>query len=230
MKFCLPLIAILMPAALAAQEVDWAEIMKEAEWDSRPGDLIFRNAMSEMDELVRQAEGGDWSSVGILRAASGDPRVVYVDGEEGVTEAMLYDYVAGLAPDEYAVYRIDELDVNTSGQQMTMGPVASYALFNAYGADHEWPGMFGNGAYYNAELPFEAAQSFGVTLGRPVRLSALVKTSPELREGLLERWKDYRLCRYSDTADECWEVMGQIAVITPSALISAPEMRRVYPE
>lgn len=140
-------LCLLLPLSATAQQADWAEIMREAEWDWRPGDLIFRNGLNDLDEMIRQAEGAAWSSVGIVRAASGDPRVVIVDETEGVTERMLYDHIAGLAPDEYAVYRIDALDVNAPGDQMEMGPVASYALFVAYGAPYDAARMFGNGTY-----------------------------------------------------------------------------------
>lgn len=221
---------LVFPLCAAAQQVDWTEVMKEAEWDWRPGDLIFRNGLNEVDEMIRQAEGADWSSVGILRAASGDPRVVIVDEAEGVTERMLYDHIAGLAPDEYTVWRIDALDATAPGAQMEMGPVASYALLFAYGAPFDSLRMFGNGAYYNAELPFEAAQSFGVVLGQPKRLSVLGAANPALREHLLENWNDYRLCRYAASAEDCWSIMGEVAIITPGALIASGAMRQVWPE
>lgn len=221
---------LILPLPAIAQQVDWTEVMREAEWDWRPGDLIFRNGLSELDEMIRQAEGADWSSVGILRAASGDPRVVIVDEGEGVTERMLSEYVDSLAPDEYAVYRIDALDVNAPGQQIQMGPVASYALIFAYGAPFDSLRMFGNGAYYNAELPFEAVQSFGVVLGQPTRLSVLGAANPALRDKLLESWQDDRLCRYATSAEDCWSIMGEVAISTPGALIASGAMRQVWPE
>lgn len=218
------------PLTAPAQEVDWAEVMREAEWDWRPGDLIFRNGFSETDEMIREAEDADWSSVGILRAASGDPRVVYVDETAGVTEMMLVEYIDGLSPEDYTVWRIDALDVNTADTQMEMGPVASYALLLAYGAPFDAVRMFGNGAYYNAELPFEAAQSFGVVLGKPVHLRDLGAENPELRAKLLENWQDCRLCRYATSAEDCWSYMGEVAIITPGALIRSGVMRQVWPE
>ncbi|MDO5641803.1 MAG: hypothetical protein Q4G26_05360 [Paracoccus sp. (in: a-proteobacteria)] len=147
-----------------------------------------------------------------------------------MTEVMLYDHIAGLAPDDYAVYRIDALDVNAQGDQMEMGPVATYALLFAYGAPHDAARMFGNGAYYIAELPFEAAQSFGVTLGRPVPLRDLGAASPALRAALLEGWQDDRLCRYATREDDCWSQMGAVAIITPGALIASGAMRQVWPQ
>lgn len=220
----------LLCAPVAAQQVDWTQVMREAAWDWQPGDLIFRNGQSDLDEMIRQAEGADWSSVGILRAASGDPRVVIVDEKEGVTERMLSEYIEGLSPQDYAVYRIDALDATAPGQQMEMGPVASYALFLAYGAPYDRLRMFGNGAYYNAELPFEAAQSFGVTLGTPIRLRDLGAANPALRDHLLTDWKDDRFCPYATSTEECWRDMGDVAIITPGALIGSGVMRQVYPQ
>ncbi|NHF73335.1 C40 family peptidase [Paracoccus xiamenensis] len=221
---------LVFPICATAQTVDWAEVMREAEWDWRPGDLIFRNGLDDLDEMIRQAEGANWSSVGILRTASGDPRVVIVDRNEGVTERMLYEYIDGLAPDEYAVYRIDALDVNAPGKQMEMGPVASFALLSAYGAPFDERRTFGNAAYYNAELPFEAAKKFGVLLGQPVKLRDLGAANSALREKLLENWSDNRLCRHATSAEDCWNHMGAVAIITPGALIASGAMRQVWPE
>lgn len=113
---------------------------------------------------------------------------------------------------------------------MEMGPVATYALFVAYGAPYDAARMFGNGAYYNAEPPFEAAQSFGVVLGQPVRLGDLGAASPALKVRLLENWSDDGLCRDAASAGECWKLMGQVAIITPGALIGSGMMRQVWPE
>ena len=226
------LCAAFLPVAGLAQQTDWTEIMKdgEAAWDWQPGDLIFRNGLSAFDDLIRQAEGGEWASVGILRAASGDPRVVFVDEAEGVTERMLYEYTEDLPPQDYAVYRIDALPGVPVGEQMQMGPVASFALFTAYGAPYDRLRVFGNGAYYNAELPFEAALSAGVTLGKPLRLRELGSAEPALREKLLENWNDYRFCRSAASAEECWSIMGDMAIITPGALIASGELRQVWPQ
>ena len=230
MRHLLAALLLSVPLAASAQQVDWTEVMREAEWDWMPGDLIFRNDFNAFDDMVRQAEGGEWASVGILRVASGDPRVVFVDEIQGVTELMLSEYIDGLSPEEYAVYRIDALLGSAPGEQMEMGPVASYALLLAYGAPYDHLRMFGNGAYYNAELPFEAALSFGVTLGQPRRLSALGAASPALRDSLLENWSDGRLCSYATSAEDCWSYMGEVAIITPGALIASGQMRQVWPD
>lgn len=71
-----------------------------------------------------------------------------------------------------------------------MRPAASYALLIAKGARDDPPRLFGNGAYHNAELPFEAAQSFCVTLGQPVPLQGLGQANPALPARLLENWRD----------------------------------------
>ena len=99
------------------------ERFKEAEWDWHPGDLIFRNDINEFDELVRRADGAKWASVGILRSSSGGPRVLYVDEKAGVTEAMLYEFVDGLTIDDYAVYRIEDVDPNEPDKLMVQGPL-----------------------------------------------------------------------------------------------------------
>lgn len=148
------LLAIAFLSAPAhAEGTDWAMAMAEAEWDWHPGDLIFRNGINDQDELLRDAEGGAWASVGILRASSGGPRVVYADQDQGVTEVMLYEFVDGLGPDDYAVYRIDALDPNRPGQQMQMGPIATYALTVAYGAGFDSHMLPDDDMFYNADCP-----------------------------------------------------------------------------
>lgn len=116
----LALVALtILPAS--AETPDWASLMAEAPWDWHPGDLIFRNGFNELDDLIRDAEGGQWASVAMLRAASGDPRVVYVDPDQGVTEMMLDDYIAGLGTDDYAAYRVAALDQNRPGSRWRWG-------------------------------------------------------------------------------------------------------------
>lgn len=225
------LLMSLIPSPLLAQQTDWAAIMKEAEavWDWQPGDLIFRNGLDDFDEMIRLAEGGDWASVGIVRAASGDPRVVFVDRAEGVTERMLYEYVEGLDPQDYAVYRIEALPSVTEGAQMQMGPIASYALRTAYGHSYDSALIPGNDLWYNAELPFDAAGSIGVTLGRPLRLHDLAAAHPPLRDTLMENRSAYRLCEDLVPADKCWETMGDMTIVTPGTLISSGQLRQVWP-
>lgn len=115
------------------------EMMKEAEWDWQPGDLIFRNGVNEIDETVKRALGLRWASVGILRASSGGPRVVYAHQERGVYEDMLFDYVEGLSSDDYVVYRLSGVDPGYDPQdQMGSGPLVRLALSPATRPRQPW--------------------------------------------------------------------------------------------
>lgn len=110
--------AVALASAAMSDEPDWARLMAEAEWDWRPGDLIFRNGLNDADDVLKHASDAPWATVGILRASSGGPRVVYVDETEGVTEVMLYRFVEELTPEDYAVYRIESLSSTLEdGQQ-----------------------------------------------------------------------------------------------------------------
>lgn len=213
-----------------ADETNWEEAMAEATWDWHPGDLIFRNGVNEIDELIRDSEGGKWASVGILRASSGGPRVVYADQKSGVTEVMLYEFVDGLEDDEYSVYRITSLDPNKPGEQMIMGPVASYSLFVAYGRKFDNLMMFGNGSYYNAELPYLAAQSSGVILSKMTSLDNLADKNAELRSALLTNWEDHPYCEVQASPDDCWNEIKEISVTTPASIIASDAVTRVFPE
>ena len=52
------LAAITAVSPVYAQQTENARsLMAEAEWDWRPGDLIFRNGLNGFDEAVRAAEG-----------------------------------------------------------------------------------------------------------------------------------------------------------------------------
>lgn len=213
-----------------AQVPDWAELMAEAAWDWHPGDLIFRNGFDHLDDLIRDAEGGKWASVAMLRAASGDPRVVYVDPDQGVAEMMLDEYIAGLGDDDYAVYRVTSLDPNRPGRQMEMGRMARFALFVAYGAAHDPWMMTGGDGFYNAKLPYMAALNAGVALGKPVSLEQLGAASPALRDALLADWQAHPYCRVAQDADECWDEISGISVVTPRVLMESPAVTRVFPE
>lgn len=206
------------------------ETMREAAWDWRPGDLIFRNGMKRRDELVRDAEGGRWATVGLLRAASGDPRVVYVDESLGVTEVMLDEFIHGLSGSEYAVYRIGRLDANSvPGRQMEQGPLMRYVLFIAYEHRYDPLMLLGRGGFYNADLPYIAALSSGVFLGDPVPLETLGDNNPALRADLLVNWQSHPQCRVQFTSEDCWEMIKGTAVVTPRVLIDSPEVQQVFP-
>ncbi|RMC36029.1 peptidoglycan peptidase [Paracoccus alkanivorans] len=205
------------------------ERFKEAEWDWHPGDLIFRNDINEFDELVRRADGAKWASVGILRSSSGGPRVLYVDEKAGVTEAMLYEFVDGLKSDDYAVYRIEDVDPNEPDKLMVQGPLASYAVLSAYGAPVDNHLLFGNGSYYNAELPFEAALSAGISLGSPRPIEELASVDEDLRTALLTRLQDHPYCVVALAPDNCWDVLKSISIATPSVLMASDHVRQVFP-
>ena len=202
---------------------DYSAIMAEAAWDWRPGDLIFVNGLNEFDELIRQAEGGEWASVGILRPSSGDPRVVFVDDKEGVTEVILYELTDMRSDDEYAVYRVKEAE--GSG----LGMLTNYSLFSAYGSPFDTLMLFGNGRFYNAELPFEAAMSEGYIIAAPRKLGDLTDLDSPLAEAILSDWKDHPYCVAALSVEDCWQDVQSIAVITPGALLSSESRERVYP-
>lgn len=125
------LLALLPCAALRAQQAaepaaagaDYDARAKEAAWDWRPGDLIFRDGINPLDDAVKRALGLRWASVGILRASSGGPRVIFADQETGVTEKMLYEHVEGLSPGDHAVYRLRDLEPDYDAEAlMWAGP------------------------------------------------------------------------------------------------------------
>ncbi|MGZ9811958.1 YiiX/YebB-like N1pC/P60 family cysteine hydrolase [Pseudoroseicyclus sp. H15] len=222
------LAALCLGTAAQAQEsapTDWAAIMSEAEWDWHPGDLVFRNGWLPADDWLREATGGQWASVGILRSSSGGPRVVYVSPERGVTEDMLDDFIAGLGPDEYEAYRLVALDPNAPGKQVEQGPLPNFALREAYGAPFDAALALGNGGYYGAELVHDAAGSAGVTLGAPVRLGDLAV----MDGSLLERLADLPYCP-SGPAEACWQALQNQLVITADSLIASGALTRMLPE
>ncbi|WP_167803322.1 peptidoglycan peptidase [Pseudoroseicyclus tamaricis] len=222
------LAALCLGAALPAQDVaptDWAAIMAEAAWDWHPGDLVFRNGWLPADDWLKEATGGTWASVGILRSSSGGPRVIYVSPERGVTEDMLDDFIAGLGPDEYEAYRLTGLDPNAPGRQVEQGPLPSYALFEVYGAPFDTDLTLGNGRFYGAELAFEAAQSAGSRLGEPVRLGDLA----EVDAGLLASLPGLPYCA-AGPPEACWQAMRERQVVTPDSLIASGMLTRMYPE
>lgn len=205
--------------------------MKEAEWDWRPGDLIFRNGVNDIDEAVKRTFGLDWASVGIIRASSGGPRVVYADQSDGVTEEMLYEHIEGLSSDEYAVYRLRDPGANDDpDDQMGSGPLVRLPLTIAYGAPFDRQFVLGNEVFYNAELAFAGALNAGVVLGSPVRLRELLEepedADPELRK-LLE---EHRYCRYATSFDECWTYdLRNQSIVTTDSLIGSGGLKQVYP-
>lgn len=219
------LACILALGSSHAQETskDWDAIMAEAAWDWRPGDLIFLNGINDFDELIRQPEGGKWGSVGIMRPSSGDPRVVFASEGSGVTELILYEVTDVRTEAEYAVYRIK--DAVPQG----LGLLTNYSLFSAYGKPFDHLMLFGNGSFYNAELPFEAAMSEGYTIAKPRKLADLADLESPLAEAILTDWRGHPYCVAALSEADCWEELKNIAVVTPGALLASGALEQVYP-
>lgn len=210
----------------------WRPVLEDAAWDWRPGDLIFRNGISELDEAMKRTFGLQWASVGIFRPASGGPRVLYVHQEHGVFEDLSYEHVEGLLPDEYVVYRPRDLNpgYNPEVDVMMAGPMARFPLSIVYGAPQDDQFLFGNGAFYNAELAYESALNAGIILGSPVRLRHLVDGPQELDPYLRTILEEHRYCRYQLSFDECWtNNLQDLSIITTDMLIASGALEQVYP-
>lgn len=218
------------PAALA-QEPDYSEIMAEAAWDWRPGDLLFRNGINEIDGVIKRAFGLQWESIGILRASSGGPRVVYVDQSDGVTEEMLYEYVDGLSADDFAVYRVRDLGTDhDEDAQMRAGPLVRLALTISYGAPFDNWFLLGDGAFYNAELAYESALNAGVVLGAPVRLRDLAASPEDLDHDFRAILEEHRYCRYELSFNDCWiNNLANQSIVTTDSLISSGALDQIFP-
>lgn len=222
MRAILTLILLVCAMTQPGRAQDWDKIMAEAAWDWRPGDLIFINGISTFDDMIRQAEGGDWASVGVMRPASGDPRVVFVDQAEGVTERILYEITDTRAPTEYQVYRIK------AAEEQGLGALTNYLLLSAYGSPFDPLMLFGNGKFYGAELAYEAALSEGHVLGQPRRLAELTKMDGPLAQALLSGGgHPYCVAALSDA--DCWAELQNIAVVTPGVLLASGALEQVYP-
>lgn len=229
-KKALAFLLLLSPAA-GADEVFHSEISPEAAWDWRPGDLIFRNGVNSFDEAIKRSFGLEWASVGILRASSGGPRVVFAHQTDGVTEEMLYEHIEGLAPDEYAVYRLRDLDSDRDPDAlMGSGPMVRLSLTIAYGAPFDRQFILGDGAFYNAELAYVSALNAGIAAGAPIPIRNLLDSfediDPELRDAL----ESHRYCRYAQSFQECWTYdLGSQSIITTDGLIASGVLERVFP-
>lgn len=211
---------------------DYELVMEEATWEWRPGDLIFRNGVNEVDESVKRTLGLTWATVGILRPSSGGPRVIFVDQANGVTEDMLYAYVDGLSSDNYAVYRPTELDPEYDPETdvMAVGPLAKFALAISYGAPQDNQFLFGNAAFYGAELAYESALNAGIALGRPERLGRLLAGTDDLDPAFRKLLEAHRYCKYELSFDTCWpSQLVDLSLVTTDSLIASGGLERVYP-
>lgn len=215
----------IQPALAGETGSMWQAAMAEANWDWRAGDLIFRSGLDPLDDQIAVAMGASFASVGVLRASSGGPRVVYVDPTDGVTEVMLFEFIEGLDDGGYSVYRLDAATV--WGQADS--PISYNALLVAYGQPADPYRLPGGTAYYGAELVSLAALGVGVTLGAPDRISTLADEAPNLRAAFLEGWQDHPYCGYVTTKTECWEIIDDLALLTTASIMADPSLRQVYP-
>lgn len=197
----------------------------EAAWDWRAGDLIFRSGVDPLDDLIAASTGAEFGSVAILRASSGGPRVVYVDPEIGVTEAMLDEYISGLGESDYAAYRVS--GIGDWGQSDS--PMSYNALLVAYGKPADVYRFPGGDAYYSAELVSLAALGAGVQLGEPIRLSDLARDRTELKEAFLNDWRANPYCQYILTEQDCWEIIRDTAILTTDSILTDPDLEKLYP-
>lgn len=210
-----------------ASSVEWGEEVAEAEWDWRPGDLIFRNDVNSFDDRLAKANGWRWASVGILRASSAGPRVVFASEQDGVTEVTLDGFVANISQDEYAVYRVTQFTTKDAAGEITQGPLVRYSMFIAYGAAYDPQALFGNGTYYNAELPFEAALSAGVTLGDTTTIEDLAGAENDIRDLFLQKMENHPYCVVAMNRDECWNEIRTISVVTTETIMSSDLLVRL---
>lgn len=204
-----------------AQASEW----REAEWDWRAGDLIFRSGLDPLDDLIAQATRTAFGSVAIVRAGSGAPHVVYVDPENGVTETLLDDFISGLGADDYAAYRVRNMADWGQGDS----PVSYNALLVAYGHAADRFRLVGGDAYYGAEMVYLAALGAGVALASPVMLSDLAEGHPEIREAFLTDWQDHPYCTYVASREGCWDVIKGTAIVTTGGILESPGLEKLYP-
>lgn len=205
--------------------------MAEAAWDWRPGDLIFRNDVNDIDEAMKRSFGLKWASVGIVRPSSGGPRVAFAEQTDGVTEEMLYEHIDGLSANEYAVYRVRGLDPDyRPDEQMWPGPMVRFALFIAYGQPFDRQLMLGDGAFYNAELVYQSVLNAGIVLGSPVRLHSLAGDPKDLDPKFRELLEAHRYCGYELSFDECWTYnLQDQSIVTTESLISSGLLEQIFP-
>lgn len=198
---------------------------EEAAWDWLPGDLVFRNGLNSFDEIVRDAESGEWASVAVLRPSSGGPVAIYVDEKIGVTETPL-DYFIDGGP--YAVFRVNGMDA-VATNSYDLGPMAAFALVVAMEMPYDADMMLENGKFYNAELPFAAALNAGVALASPKPLRDLVTMETPLGQALLKGRIGHYPCIEATDEEMCWGWMRNFAIVTPGMIVSSEAVEQVYP-
>lgn len=233
MRKLIAIIALAGPALAEDRVTPQADdpLLIEAAWDWRPGDLVFRNGINAADDAIRQGLGLQWASVGVLRPSSGGPRGVFVEQTGGVTESMLYEYVEGLSPAEYAVYRPRALDADYDADaQMWVDPISHFALFIAYGAAFDEQLILGNGSFYNAELPYQGALNGGIVLGAPVALHRLTEGPDSMDASLRALLENHQYCRYELSFEDCWQHnLKDHAIVTTGIIIASGAVDQVFP-
>lgn len=214
--------------SLAGEELgspEYSASLEEAAWDWKPGDLVFRNGLNSFDDLIREAEGGQWASVAVLRPSSGGPVAIFVDEKIGVTETPL-DYFIDGGP--YAVFRVRGLEEHRSAEYHA-GPMALFAGITALEVPYDFEMMYENKKFYNAELAFASALNAGVILGSPQPLRDLTTYDSPLGKALLERWREHSFCIEAMDELMCWEWVRNLSVVTPKTILASDALDQVYP-
>ncbi|MDO5612540.1 MAG: peptidoglycan peptidase [Paracoccus sp. (in: a-proteobacteria)] len=204
---------------------DYSAGVEEAAWDWLPGDLVFRNGLNSFDDLVRDAESGEWASVAVLRPSSGGPVAIYVDEQIGVTETPLDYFINGVP---YAVFRVTGMDASLTNSYDS-GPMATFAGIVAMEMPYDADMMLENGKFYNAELPFAAAMNAGVVLASPKPLRDLATMETPLGQALLKGRIGHYPCIEATDDEMCWGWMRNLAIVTPEMIVSSDAVKQVYP-
>ncbi|MBN8632596.1 MAG: hypothetical protein J0L76_17295 [Rhodobacterales bacterium] len=199
--------------------------LEEAAWDWKPGDLVFRNDLNRFDDLLREAEGGQWASVAVLRPSSGGPVAIFVDEQIGVTETPLDAFIDG---GPYAVFRVRGIEEHRS-EEYHAGPMALFAGITALEVPYDHEMMYENQKFYNAELAFASALNAGVILGSPKPLRDLTTHDAPLGQALLERWREHSFCIEAMDELMCWEWVRNLSVVTARSMLASDALEQVYP-
>lgn len=204
---------------------DYSDMIEEAAWDWLPGDLVFRNGLNSIDELIRDAESGEWASVAVLRPSSGGPVAIYVDEQIGVTETPLDYFIEG---GPFSVFRVTGLEASLTNSY-DLGPMAAFALVVAMEQPYDTDMMFENGKLYNAELPFSAAINAGVVIATPKLLRDMAEIDSPLAQALLKGRIGHYPCIEATDEEMCWGWMRNFAIVTPGMIVSSDAVEQVYP-
>jgi len=100
----------------------------------------------------------------------------------------------------------------------------------AYGSPYDALVRFGNGSYYNAERPFEAALNAGVVQAEPRPVTDLAYPGKEVWERLMSDWENNPYCVAATKVEDCWSSINDTAIITTGRLIASTRLEKVFPE